>query len=215
VAGWCTIGPICLYHGEWIPDAGTGALERVLPPGLVDVFHEAEEEFFELYDQDPPPELAPQKAHIGEPELPLHTDAQEILTACVESYPHNKGDCNHFVKAVEEELGLYDFGPGDNANAIVAKMEASADWQRLTNAGDAKAKADAGRLVIAGLRGSDQTPPVKHGHVAVVVQGPLSKAGNAPTGYWGSLGGKPGAKKSLAWAWTQVDLENVEYFARS
>ena len=47
-------------------------------------------------------------------------------------------------------------------------------------------KADSGDYVIAGLKGGNHDPPRAHGHVTVVVSGPLA-GGKYPTGYWGSL----------------------------
>ncbi len=58
------------------------------------------------------------------------------------------------------------------------------DWTPLTPGDGAAAKnqADAGLLVIAGLKGADQANPDPHGHVVVVVSGPLDR--QYPTAYW-------------------------------
>ncbi|HLJ29461.1 MAG TPA: hypothetical protein VKY85_22320 [Candidatus Angelobacter sp.] len=143
------------------------------------------------------------------------TDPQKIIDICEHEYPANKDDCNKFVKAVSQDLGVTLFQPGDDADKIVQRLLDAADWVRL-QPGDgvgAKAKADAGLYVIAELKGADHNPPRKHGHVAVVVSGPLAK-GKYPTAYWGSLDGTPGRRQTLNFAWTANDRDKVEYFAK-
>lgn len=140
------------------------------------------------------------------------TDPQTIIDDCEKEYPANKDDCNKFVKAVSADVNVTLFQPGDNADAIVQRMIDSADWTPLVDGVDAKNKADAGRYVIAGLKGADHIPPRAHGHVAVVVSGPLA-SGRYPTAYWGSLGGPPGRNQTINYAWNANDRDNVKYFA--
>jgi hypothetical protein len=145
-------------------------------------------------------------------------DPQTIVNDCLLEWPANKGDCNHFVKAVSTDLGVQLFGVGDDADAIVQTLRdqttnsSATGWFKLIDGTDAKAKADAGQYVIAGLKGADHNPPRAHGHVAIVVTGPLAFQ-KYPTGFWGSSGGAAGANQTLNFAWNSDDVDQVEYFA--
>lgn len=151
-------------------------------------------------------------AAVAEFTLKRTTDAQKIIDFCDQEYSSNKDDCNKFVKAVSADLNITLFQPGDDADAIVQRMR-NAGWLRPADGVEGKAKADGGLYVIAGLKGADHTPPRQHGHVAVVVSGPLAD-GKYPTGYWGSLGGTPGRDQTLNLAWRAADRDNVEYYAK-
>jgi hypothetical protein len=151
------------------------------------------------------------EALVPEFSLVRRTDAQTIIDYCEQEYPATKDDCNKFVKAVSADLGVTLFQPGDDADQIVQRMR-DANWMRLSDGVAAKTKADSGAYVIAGLKGADHNPPHDHGHVAVVVSGPLA-SGKYPTGYWGSLGGTPGRDQTLNFAWNAADRDNVEYYA--
>ena len=142
-------------------------------------------------------------------------DPARIIQICQASWDAHKSDCSGFVKAVATALGVATFGPNDNADSIVEKLSAASDWTALT-AGDgvtAKAQADAGLFVIAGLKGADQSQPDAHGHVVVVVSGPLDR--QYPTAYWGQLGGVGAEAKTINWAWRAGDRDRVGYFAKS
>ena len=54
--------------------------------------------------------------------------------------------------------------------------------------------------------------PDAHGHVVVVIAGPLAH-GAYPTAYWGSLGGDPGRADTLNDAWTVADRDRISYAA--
>jgi hypothetical protein len=103
---------------------------------------------------------------------------QEIIDACTLNFEANKSACNQFVEAVAGALGVTLFTPDDNANAIVDKLRNAPDWTTLAHGVTAKWQADAGLLVIGGLKGSDEATPSEHGHVVVVVSGPLDLAHN-------------------------------------
>jgi len=75
-------------------------------------------------------------------------DAQTIIQACQNECAANSGDCNAFVKAVESDLSLSDFSPGDDADAIVIILETSPQWTKLADGVAAKAAADTGVFVI-------------------------------------------------------------------
>lgn len=144
-------------------------------------------------------------------------DPQTIIDNCEKEYPDNKDDCNKFVKAVSADLNVTLFSPGDNADAIVQRLRdaaAAGDWTKLDDGPDAKAKADAGQYVIAGLKGTDHNPPRDHGHVVVVVSGPLAN-GKYPSAYWGSISGTPGQNQTLNFAWNASDRDNVEYYGKA
>ena len=144
-------------------------------------------------------------------------DAQRIIKICEANWDAHKSDCSGFVKAVAAELEVSTFLPGDNANVIVDKLHAATDWAALSP-GDglaAKAQADAGLLVVGGLKGSDQVNPDLHGHVVVVIAGPLDSIhGKYPTAYWGQLNGVGAKAETINWAWRAGDRENVRYFAK-
>jgi hypothetical protein len=68
--------------------------------------------------------------------------------------------------------------------------------------------ASAGKLVMAGLKGSEQAHPDLHGHVVVVVDGTPDPY---PRAYWGRLGGSGEKDTSIRWAWTAQDRDRVSY----
>jgi hypothetical protein len=142
-------------------------------------------------------------------------DAGHIIEVCEANWDAHQSDCSGFVKAVATVLQVTTFAAGDDANAIVDKLRTASDWTAL-GGGDgpaAKAQADAGMLVIAGLKGSDQVQPDTHGHVVVVVTGPLDQ--EYPTAYWGRLGGVGAKAQTVNWAWRAGDRDHVSYFAKA
>jgi hypothetical protein len=66
--------------------------------------------------------------------------------------------------------------------------------------------------VIGGLRGDEQFKHSNHGHVVVVIAGPLAHA-RYPSGYWGRLGGIGAKNETINWAWTEHDRDRVTYAA--
>jgi hypothetical protein len=131
----------------------------------------------------------------------ITTPQQQIIDACEANYTAHIGDCSGFCKAVARELGIT-FLSG-MANDIVDEIQ-TAPWIVLADGIAAKAQADAGNLVIGGLK------DLPHGHVVVVVQGPLAHE-KYPTAYWGSLAGKPGKNQTINWAWNMADRDHVIY----
>lgn len=145
-------------------------------------------------------------------------DPQRIIAVCEANWEAHKSDCSGFVKAVAGALGVDTFASDDDANAIVEKLHDAPDWAALTpgDGAAAKAQADAGRLVVAGLKGADQVQPDAHGHTVIVVSGPLDSTHNEyPTAYWGSLGGVGAEAQTLNYAWREGDRDRVGYFAKS
>jgi hypothetical protein len=142
-------------------------------------------------------------------------DAGHIVEVCEANWDAHKSDCSGFVKAVATVLQVATFEVDDDADAIVDKLRTASDWMALGGGGGpaAKSQADAGMLVIAGLKGSDQVQPDIHGHVVVVVTGPLDR--EYPTAYWGRLGGVGAKAQTVNWAWRPGDRDHVSYFAKA
>ncbi|WP_434616457.1 hypothetical protein [Azospirillum sp. B2RO_4] len=135
--------------------------------------------------------------------------AAEIIAACEDEWPANKADCNAFVKDVAARFKVILTGQADD---IVTQIQ-GAGWQQLRDGIEAKQAADAGKLVIGGLQGSKQADPSPHGHVVVVVAGPLEH-GRYPSAYWGKLNSVGERNKTINWAWRAGDRDKVVYGAR-
>jgi hypothetical protein len=135
--------------------------------------------------------------------------AIDIIRFCEKEWPANKANCSGFVKAVAADLGLQLTGLADD----IVDQITDPSWTALADGVEAKAKADAGWFVIGGLKVGDQQQPEIHGHVVVVVAGPLAH-GLYPTGYWGRLNGVGEKNKTINFAWNQSDRDKVKYAAR-
>jgi hypothetical protein len=136
--------------------------------------------------------------------------AQDIIDACEAEWDAYQSDCSGFAKAVAVRLGITTLT--GMANDIVGEI-AAAPWSPVADGPTAAAQAAQGRLVIAGLNGADQqVPDPAHGHVVVVVQGPLAHD-LYPTAYWGQLGGVGKKDTTLNWAWREGDRDKVIYGA--
>jgi len=134
--------------------------------------------------------------------------AQDIIDACEAEWDAHQSDCSGFARAVAARLGVTLTGM---ANDIVGEI-AGAPWSPVADGPAAAGEAARGRLVIAGLRGADQQAPDAHGHVVVVVQGPLAHD-LYPIAYWGQLGGVGKKDMTLNWAWRAGDRDHVVYGA--
>ena len=122
-----------------------------------------------------------------------------VIAACEKYWDKYKGDCSGFVKAVAGDLGISLTGM---ANDIVGQIQ-SAPWVVLPSGVEAATKASLG-FVVGGLVDNP------HGHVVVVVKGPLAH-GKYPSAYWGMLNGV-GKKNSTAnWAWDAKHRDKVIY----
>jgi hypothetical protein len=134
--------------------------------------------------------------------------ADRVIDACEACYDANTGDCSGFARAVAGQLDVTLVGIADQ---IVDTLRTSPDWTPLANGVAAALAAKGGvNLVIAGLKGEEQAVQNQHGHVVVVVDGPLAH-GAYPTAYWGSLGGQPGKRQTLNYAWTTEDRDRISY----
>lgn len=133
---------------------------------------------------------------------------ERVIQECEAEWSKDKGDCSAFVREVAARLGITLTG---DANGIVDEI-CGAGWERLPDGVAASQAAAAGRLVIAGLKGNEQGVPSAHGHVVVVVSGPLAD-GKYPSAYWGRLGGVGDENKTINWAWRAGDRDRVIYAA--
>jgi hypothetical protein len=100
------------------------------------------------------------------------------------------------------------------ANEIVDTIRGGNGWAPLPNGAAAAKSAADGKLVIGGLKGSEQTHPDLHGHLVVVVDGQLAPTHHAyPKAYWGKLGGRGAKNEWTNWAWNEGDRDRVSYAA--
>jgi hypothetical protein len=163
----------------------------------------------------PPPSIvinavAPAAAPIEQDVIPSDS-ASQIIDRCEAVWDANKADCNAFAKAVASGFQVTLNG---QANDIVDQIQSEAGWSRLADGASAKAAADQGKLVIGGLKGGDMATPSAHGHVVVVVSGPLA-SGKYPTAYWGQLNAVGRKNTTVNYAWRAGDRDKVIYAARS
>ena len=141
--------------------------------------------------------------------------AQILVDICKNKYVgSNISNCNYFVDDVARELGHKSFS-GRNANSIVDFLDASsASWTEVSGK-DAAMSAAQGVLVIAGLRSWEYKHPKSthgHGHVAIVIPGPLY-LGKYPKVYCGGgPGGQSEGKKSSGEVWREEDRNQVHYY---
>lgn len=136
--------------------------------------------------------------------MPVTTPQQQIINACEAEFQNHIADCSGFAKAVAASLGITLTGM---ANDIVDQIQNST-WTVLADGIAAKAQADGGHFVVGGLKDNP------HGHVVVVVQGPLDSVHDKyPTAYWGSIRGPQFAAKdkTVNWAWDAADRDRVIY----
>jgi hypothetical protein len=142
------------------------------------------------------------------PGVSLGDGNDRVASSCVKNYHAHTGDCSGFVKAVSADLGVTLSGM---ANDIVKVLQSgSGGWRSISGGSAALASAKAGKLVVAGMLGSQQASPDAHGHVVVVVSGPMVN-GKYPSAYWGSLGGPPGYFRTLNYSWTTQDRDRISY----
>lgn len=138
----------------------------------------------------------------------IRSKADDIIDECESLFEAHKNDCSGFVKAVSAAFSINLTG---QANDIVSQIQGDR-WTVLSNGVDAKTKADAGWLVIAGLKGADNVPSENNGHVVVIASGPLAQQ-KYPTGYWGKLNGVGEKNKTINWAWNANSRDKVTYSA--
>jgi hypothetical protein len=147
--------------------------------------------------------------------------AQRVIDSCEASWNDDtKADCNKYAKQVLLQFGLSDFGPGDDANAIAAKLAndtwcAANKWTRLADGAAAKAQADAGKLVVGAISGPNYVPPVNHGHVVVAVSSEKLHAGKYPFAYWGKLNSVGEKNTQVTRAFNAASVDKVVYATKT
>jgi hypothetical protein len=132
-----------------------------------------------------------------------------VKDACEACFAAHANDCSGFARAVANQLGVALNGL---ANAIVDTLGNDPGWMPLEDGVAASESAAVGKLVLGGLKGSEQANPDEHGHVVVVVAGPLAH-GEYPSAYWGRLGGGGKENATINFAWRAEDRDNVSYAA--
>jgi|GEM_PF-575932 len=142
----------------------------------------------------------------------MNPNAALIIQTCQSDWDAHKDDCSGFAKAVATALGVTITGLADD---IYGEIQGP-DWTPIPDGPSAKEKADDGWFVLAALTGAQHVPPQSHGHVAVVVSGPLDPTHNQyPTGYWGQLGGVGMEDTPLNYAWNNASIGSVIYAGMS
>ncbi len=142
-------------------------------------------------------------------------DPQHIIDVCEANWPTNNNNCNVFVEAVAQALGVNLFTAADNADAIMVKLANAPDWTLVPDLATVEADASAGQFMIAGLASADFTPPRHHGHVVVVVQGDDPNHPGYPMAYWGTYQSVGQKDSSIRNAFQAVDLPNVKYYSKA
>jgi hypothetical protein len=136
-----------------------------------------------------------------------------VRDACEACFAANANNCSGFAKAVSDQVGVALTGL---ANDMVDTIRDNPAWSPLADGVAAAQAAAAGKLVVGGLRGDEQTHPDAHGHVVVVVAaapGQQLAHGKYPFAYWGRLGGGGMRDQTVNWAWRAEDRDNVSYAA--
>ena len=140
--------------------------------------------------------------------------ADALLRVCREQFKNlaNQAYCNYFVDNVARELGYKSF-VGRTANDIVDYLDVS--WPEVSGK-EAAVFASWGHFLIAGLRSWEYKRPQHtngHGHVAVVISGPLY-LGKYPMVYCGGarMAGRSNGTKSSGEVWKKEDRDQVHYY---
>lgn len=146
-------------------------------------------------------------------------EAERVIVACEKHWDANKADCNKFLKAVANELGINEFKDSWDADAIIAYLEGSpSGWTKIDRGDNEKVfnSAVAGRFVVAGLRSKDMER--NNGHVSVVVAAAMVFSGadqiKYPRGYWGTLGGTGAKCEGLNYSFPSPQRKSIRYYYR-
>lgn len=139
--------------------------------------------------------------------MAIDATAAQIIQVCRDQWPGQKSNCSGFVEAVAKQLGVTLSGLADE---IYTEIQGDG-WTAIPDGIAAKAAADSGLFVIAALSGDQEVPAQEHGHVCVVVSGPLDSVHEKyPTGFWGQLGGVGSEMQTLNYAWNADSRDLVE-----
>lgn len=145
--------------------------------------------------------------------------AKKVVKSCEGQFDAHKTDCNKFLKAVANELGIHDFKDGDDADAMIDFLEASpSGWTKLGTGKHSKAheEADTGAFVVAGMKSTDMKKV--NGHVSVITSGPMvASAGDKtdyPRGFWGQLGGEGKKCEGMNYSFPAERKTGLRYYRR-
>ena len=133
--------------------------------------------------------------------------AEKIIAACEKHWSGYSANCSGLVKAVALDLRVLLSGQADD---IVDHVKSK--WWSVGSGREANDWAEAGYLVVGGLKSTEHDPARSNGHVVIVVPGPLAH-GKYPTAYWGSLGGVGKKRETINWSWNKTDRDKVIYRA--
>lgn len=139
--------------------------------------------------------------------------ASNVISKCEDNWDNFKSNCSGFAEAVAGDLQITLTGQADD---IVDQIN-GAGWTVLkatsgkSPAVMAKEQADAGKFVLAAMKGQDHNPSRKNGHVAIVVSGELDSSGRYPHAYWGALGGVGRKNATINYSWNAADRDRVTY----
>ncbi len=120
----------------------------------------------------------------------------------------NKNNCSGFVKAVAKKMGAS--LPDQTADGLVTYMKNN--WTSVKSGPEARTKAIAGTLVVAGLKSDEQKRCPNQGHVAVVVAGTLYREKYPKC--WGGSTGSAQSKGTLSIGevFATADRDKVGYY---
>jgi hypothetical protein len=144
----------------------------------------------------------------------MTTPADDLIKACQESWDEenlpgmpNSSNCSGFLRSVAHRLNKTTFG--GQADDMIQYIRNN--WTPVDTGSDAAAWAAQGALVVAGLKGSEHKPKRGHGHVAVIVPGPIYR-GKYPLCWSGSTGtAQSRGTKSVGLVWAPQDRDEVTY----
>ena len=141
--------------------------------------------------------------------------SDEIIGACrqLRAITANADNCNLFAVAVAQRFDVALRGTADQIMETVT----GADWtQHGTDGKVASQAAQAGALVVGGM--TSQALGDAHGHVVIVVAGPLNRD-KYPTAYWGSQNAaiRPAGAlgTTINFSFSVADRDKVIYASRS
>jgi hypothetical protein len=145
---------------------------------------------------------------------------KSIIQNCEDSWEEewitgkkNKNNCSGFVKAVASKVNIF-LPPTADADYLIAEIFRK-KWYKLRSGKEAAQQASTGVFVVAGLLSDEHADDTTvHGHVVVVVDGPLAFE-KYPTCWGGSIAetGRGGRCQGLTlnYAWNCDDRDNVTY----
>lgn len=131
----------------------------------------------------------------------------KLQAALTVAYKASSNDCSGFVKKVASELGQILVG---NADTLIDTFRQS--FRNVETVTEVLQLVRLNRFVVAGLKSSEHSPKRAHGHVVVIIDGPLYH-GKYPKCWGGSLGSaQSDGTKSVGEVWNTRDRDNVQYF---